>query len=98
MMASPQDLGPQRGQESHYSFLDLMKGWGGCGTFGSRKGGYLLEQEKESLLQQGGKNGCLSMRPWAGWRTLASPGHSMWLKGVTLVLVRKGSPDSWITL
>lgn len=51
MMASPQDLGPQRGQESHCSFLDLMKGGGGA---------VHLVQGKEGTSQNKRKNPCFS--------------------------------------
>lgn len=49
MMAAPQDLSPQRGQESHHGCLELTGG-----------GGIYLVQGKEGPSQNKGRNPCLS--------------------------------------
>lgn len=89
---SPRTSALNVGQESRQGSLELE--WGYI-WFKERR--VPLRTREGSPVSAGRQEG-LSQHKALGWRTLVSPGHSMWFKVVTLALVRKGSPASWITL
>lgn len=89
---SPRTSALNVGQESRQGSLELE--WGYI-WFKERR--VPLRTREGSPVSAGRQEG-LSQHEALGWRTLVSPGHSMWFKVVTLALVRKGSPASWITL
>lgn len=80
------------GQESHQGSLGLE----GRYTWFKKRRVPLRTREGNSV--HAGRQEGLFQHEALGGRTFVSPGHSMWFKVVALVLVRKGSPTSWVSL